>query len=246
MIPKIIHYCWFGGKPLPPLAKKCLDSWKRFCPDYEIIQWNESNFDLSSTPLYVKQAYEAKKWAFVTDYVRLQVVYENGGIYFDTDVELLKPLEPFLSYRAFFGFENRENINTGLGFGAEKGTPLLKALMDDYRDALFCLEDNTFDTTPCPERNSTVYRAFGLVSNGSNQALDGDIGIFSTEYFCPIDFFTKQMHKTENTVTIHWFSGSWIDKRAVRRQKIRVKLLQTLKKIIGSNNYEKLKARYKH
>ena len=106
MIPKTIHYCWFGGNPLPPLAVKCIKSWKKYCPDYEIIEWSEKNFDVSSAPLYVRQAYEAKKWAFVTDYVRLYAMTTCGGVYMDTDVELVKPIDTYLSHEAFSGFED--------------------------------------------------------------------------------------------------------------------------------------------
>ena len=148
-IPKIIHYCWFGGKPKPELAEKCIKSWKKHCPDYEIREWNEDNYDLAAAPLYVRQAYEAKKWAFVTDYVRLQVVYECGGIYLDTDVELKKNLDSLLGYSAYFGFEDGKWIATGLGFGAEQGTPILQELMDDYRDIPFLLEDGSEDAGYC-------------------------------------------------------------------------------------------------
>ena len=106
MIPKIIHYCWFGGKPKPELAEKCIESWKKFCPDYEIVEWNEGNFNINSN-LYVKQAYEAKKYAFVTDYVRLYALYTQGGIYMDTDVMVLKPLDEYLNHEAFSGFESK-------------------------------------------------------------------------------------------------------------------------------------------
>lgn len=126
LLPKTIHYCWFGNNEKPKLFYKCYKSWKRFCPDYEIIEWNESNIDISSCPLYVQQAFEEKKWAFVTDYIRLKIIYENGGIYLDTDVELLKPLDDLLVYNAYFGFEDEKHINTGLGFGAAKGFELLK------------------------------------------------------------------------------------------------------------------------
>ena len=119
MIPKKIHYCWFGGNPLPELAIKCLESWKKYCPDYEIIEWNETNFNLDSCE-YVREAYQAKKWAFVSDYARLKVVYDNGGIYLDTDVELIKSLDRLLKNKSFFGTETTGVVATGLGFGAEK------------------------------------------------------------------------------------------------------------------------------
>ena len=160
-IPRTIHYCWFGRNPLPKLAQKCIKSWKKYCPDYEIIQWNEDNYDLSAAPLYVRQAYEAKKWAFVTDYVRLQVVYEHGGIYLDTDVELIKKLDPLLQYDAYFGFEDGKHIATGLGFGAVKGAPILRELMEDYHDIPFILPDGGYDTKTCPVRNTEVFLRHG-------------------------------------------------------------------------------------
>ena len=132
MIPKIIHYCWFGGAPKSKLIKKCIKSWLKYCGDYKIIEWNETNFDINTTPLFVRQAYQHKKWAFVTDYVRLKVVYENGGLYFDTDVELLKNPDDFLQNEAFFGFNENNRIATGLVMGANKNCKLLADLMDNY------------------------------------------------------------------------------------------------------------------
>lgn len=131
MIPRKIHYCWFGRGKKPKLAKKCIESWKRFCPDYEIIEWNEDNFDINQYE-YVKYCYREKKWAFLSDFVRLIVVYEQGGIYFDTDVELIKSPNELLKYEAFYGFENKEIIATGLGFGAEKEHKTVKEMIDIY------------------------------------------------------------------------------------------------------------------
>ena len=131
MIPKKIHYCWFGRGEKPALAKKCIASWKKYCPDYEIIEWNEDNFDINYNA-YTKYCYENKKWAFLSDYVRLLVVYEHGGIYYDTDVEALKSFDDLLTYKAYFGFENEEHINTGIGFGAEKEHTVLKSMLEMY------------------------------------------------------------------------------------------------------------------
>lgn len=208
MIPKKIHYCWFGGNPKPKLAKKCIKSWKKFCPDYEIIEWNEENFDISSCPLYVRQAYEAKKWAFVTDYVRLQIIYAKGGIYFDTDVEIIKPLDDLLRYSAFFGFEDKF-IATGLGFGAEKGIELLKELMDDYKDIPFLLPDGTFDITVCPKRNTNVFLKHGLIQNNTLQIIDDNIVILPPSYLCPIDYSSGVKKISSDTISIHHFSASW-------------------------------------
>lgn len=246
MIPKIIHYCWFGRNPKPKLAEKCIKSWRCLCPDYEIIEWNEDNYDLSEAPLYVRQAYEARKWAFVTDYVRLQVIYENGGIYMDTDVELQKNLDTLLSHAAYFGFENGNLINTGIGFGAEKGTLVLKEIMEDYHDISFVKEDGTLDLLPCPQRNLHVFLSHGLKLDDSMQILDEDILILPSEYLCPIDSIMKIRIYSPNTVSIHWFDASWAENRAQmrREQKIGLALYYIklgMRRIIGEKMYERLK-----
>lgn len=255
MIPKTIHYCWFGRNPLPPLAEKCIRSWKKYCPDYEIKEWNEDNFDISACPLYVRQAYDAKKWAFVSDYVRLQLVYTFGGIYLDTDVELLKPLDPLLEYGAFFGFEDGIHVNTGLGFGAEQNSAAVKKMLDDYQNIPFIRDDNSHDTTACPVRNTAALKAFGLIQDNTLQILKGNTAIFPSAYFCPIDYRTGKKRITKNTVAIHWFSMSWKSEaqkelhnahaRAARKAD-RVHWLRhlpnlILKKILGESNYQLLK-----
>ena len=210
MIPKTIHYCWFGRNPKPELAQKCFASWKKYCPDYEIIEWNEDNYDIKSSPLFVRQAYEAKKWAFVTDYVRLQVVYDLGGIYLDTDVEVIKPLDDLLRYNAFFGTQNGIVINTGLGFGAVSGTPILQELMDTYQSISFIKEDGSYDTTTCPERDTQVFLKHGLKTDNSFQILPGNIIRLPVEYLSPKDYMTGELKITENTFTIHHFAESWM------------------------------------
>ena len=212
MIPKTIHYCWFGGNKKPNLFKKCYKSWKKYCPDYEIVEWNESNFDLTSCPLYVKQAYEAKKWAFVTDYVRLKIIYDNGGIYFDTDVELKKNPDFLLDYKAFFGFEDGEYVATGLGFGAEKGTDILREMMADYEDIAFIKDDGSFDVTTCPVRNTHILLNHGLVQDDSEQVIEEGILILPTVCLCPLENMTGENRSTEDTISVHWFSASWYTK----------------------------------
>lgn len=209
MIPKVIHYCWFGGNPLPKMAKKCIESWKLFFPDYEIIEWNETNYDISKTPQYVQEAYELKKWAFVSDYARLQIVYENGGIYFDTDVEVRKSFDFVLSHNAFFGFEVGKYINTGLGFGAVKHLDVLKVMINDYQDIHFRLEDGSLDQTSCPIRNTLALLRIGLNQNNSFQILGNDIVILPTCFMCPVDFNTGDINITKDTISIHWYSASW-------------------------------------
>ena len=258
MIPKIIHYCWFGRSPKPKLTKNCIKSWRKYCPDYQIVEWNEQNYDLSTAPLYVRQAYEAKKWAFVTDYVRLQVVYEHGGIYLDTDVELVKAMDELLNEHAFFSFEYGEYIATGLGFGAEKNAPILWELMQDYEGVPFVLPDGSFDLTPCPVRNSRPFIQKGLVMNNSKQRVNGCL-ILPSEYMCPYDGRAKELTQTENTISIHWYGGSWVPKEqrlskeeyqriAQRREKFHA-ILHTpnrlAMRILGEERYQKIKLRMK-
>lgn len=258
MIPKIIHYCWFGGNPLPPLGEKCLESWKKHCPDYTILRWDESNFDLSACPVYVQQAYEAKKWAFVTDYVRLKVVYDQGGIYLDTDVELKKSLDDLLEHQAYFGFENQKFVNTGLGFGARQGADILAELMADYRDISFRREDGSLDLMPCPERNTTVFLRHGLRPDGSRQLLPGGILVLPVEYLCPFSDHSGRMTITDNTVSVHWYGSSWIDgdvsarekmRAAVRRKDSLIALAQwpnrMAMKLLGKERYQALKEKIK-
>lgn len=260
MIPKTIHYCWFGGSQLPALALKCMKSWERFCPDYEVVRWDESTFDLSAAPIYVRQAYEAKKWAFVSDYARLQVVYEHGGIYLDTDVELVKSPDSLLGYSAYFGFEDAEHIATGLGFGAEPHAPILAEMLEDYQHLSFVQEDGSLDLTPCPIRNTEMLMRVGLMCDNSFQVLPGNIAVFPTDYFCPLDYYTGVLKKTENTVSIHRYASSWYTEKekawyrrtsaALRKELFRERYInrpkQFARKLIGETRYERLKASLTH
>lgn len=251
MIPKVIHYCWFGGNSLPDLAKKCIKSWKKHCPDYQIIQWNESNYDLTQAPLYVRQAYAAKKWAFVADYVRLQVVYEHGGIYMDTDVELKKSLDKLLSHQAFLGFEDGSLINTGLGFGAVKGTTILQEMMADYQYIPFLKPDGTYDTETCPRRNTKILLQHGLKQDDSMQILEGDILILPSIYLCPLSYETQEYHRSSETMSVHWFDASWRteEEKKYHKDKLRRERLdklihlpnRILLKILGDSGYQELK-----
>lgn len=257
-IPKIIHYCWFGRNPKPRLAEKCIKSWRKYCPDYKIIEWNEDNFDISVCPLYVRQAYDAKKWAFVTDYVRLKVVFDHGGIYMDMDVELKKPLDTLLNYQGYFGFEDGVHINTGLGFGAVKCAPILMEMMEDYQSIPFILPDGSYDKTTCPKRNTEILLHHGLKQNNTKQVIDGFV-IFPKDVFCPMDYYTGKITQTPNTIAIHWFSASWQTKEAKQRHKRnkcsinranRIHFIlhiphRVLRLIIGEKGYEKLKFRLK-
>ncbi len=253
MIPKKIHYCWFGGNSKPKLAKKCFRSWKKYCPDYEIIQWNEDNYDLSAAPLYVRQAYEAKKWAFVTDYVRLQVVYEQGGIYLDTDVELRKSLDPLLVNRAYYGFEDGTYVNTGVGFGSEPGHPLLREIMEQYLEIPFLREDGSYDTLSCPQRNTAAFLRHGLRQDNTLQALEKGVLILPSDYLNPKDWKTGEIRITENTLSIHHFSASWYTPEMMRelKRKQRREWLRHLPstigwKLLGRERYEKIRNKLRH
>jgi len=234
MIPKKIHYCWFGGKELPSLAKKCIESWKKYCPDYEIIEWNENNFDINMNN-YVKEAYENKKWAFVSDVARMYALYNEGGIYMDTDVEVIKNLDTFLNDEAFFSFEVEDRIQTGI-IGCNKNNELIKDILNHYEKINFVKDDGSLDLTPNPVIITKKLLKKGLVCNNQYQKLD-KIVVYSTEYLCPLNCDTKEFNKTKNTHVIHWFDASWVPKK----QKFKSKILIFIKKIIGKKNYEKVK-----
>ena len=252
MIPKIIHYCWFGGNELPPLARKCIKSWKKYCKDYKIIKWDESNFDISSAPLYVRQAYDAKKWAFVTDYVRLWAMTRYGGIYMDTDVEVVKKLNPFLKHKAFSGFESDTNIPTGI-MACEKKFPMFEKFLKYYDDAIFIKSDGTMNTTTNVKLITDECLKHGLIQNNTLQNIEGFV-LYPNEYFCPHNAQTGVFNYTNNTVTIHWFLGSWISDenqyesmkrinkrkekmKTERKKKNKEKVLYLPKKILGEKMY---------
>lgn len=219
MIPKIIHYCWFGGNPLPKAAEDCIRSWKKYCPDYEIMEWNESNFDINSN-LYTKQAYESRKWAFVTDVVRLYALYHYGGIYMDTDVEVIKPLDRFLTHSAFSGFEDPANIPTGI-MAAEKGHPLFKKLVEHYDTRPFLVNGEP-DLTTNVTTITNLLLPEGFIPNNSYQEVAG-LSLYPYDYFCPRDIHTMKLVVTENSYTIHHFAGSWLPKEDTDRQKYKLR-----------------------
>lgn len=234
MIPKKIHYCWFGGKELPELAKKCIASWEKCCPDYEIIRWDESNFDIESCK-YVKEAYERKKFAFVTDYVRLYAMYTQGGVYMDTDVELTKNLDAFLEHQGFSGFESKEHIPTGI-MASEQSFPLFAELLSYYTDRPFVLEDGTLDMTTNVRIITGLLTEKGFVPNGKFQVVDG-FALYPQDVFCPYDNATGALHKTANTAAIHWFNKSWVSPV----ERLRSKLSRPFHRIFGINCFRWLK-----
>lgn len=207
MIAKKIHYCWFGGNPLPELAQKCIASWEKYCPDYEIVEWNETNFDINCCD-YVREAYEAKKWAFVSDVARLYALVNHGGIYMDTDVEVLRPLDDLLKYEAVSGFEAKDRIPTGL-MACREGQPLFVELLHEYDDAHFVKEGGTYDTTTNVTRITNICLKYGLRLDNTMQTVNG-FTLLPYDYLCPKNFETKVLTLTENTLVIHHFDGSWL------------------------------------
>ena len=210
MIPKVIHYCWFGGNPIPEKDRRYIEGWKEKCPDYEIIEWNERNYDVSKNK-YMAQAYEEKKWGFVSDYARLDLVYRYGGIYFDTDVELLKPLDNLLELEMFCGFESTKYVNFGIGFGAEKENPVIRTVLEIYKTLVFKDKDRLLNQTACPIYQTKALIEYGLICNNRYQELS-KCTVFPTEYFAPMDVDTGILTVTEHTYSIHRYNMSWFSK----------------------------------
>jgi mannosyltransferase OCH1-like enzyme len=208
VIPKVIHYCWFGNAKMGRLAQDCIASWRKVLPNYDIIEWNEDNFDVSVNR-YCREAYESRKWAFVSDYVRLYVLYKYGGIYMDTDVEVLKPLDQFLKHGAFSGFEDYEHILTGI-IGAQKGSRWIEDQLNHYDNRAFILPNGKLDmTTNVTTITEISKKLHGFVPNGEYQVLAYDTHIYPSEWFCPLSYADGTLRVTKNTFTIHYFDGSW-------------------------------------
>ena len=208
-IPKTIHYCWFGGNPLPDLAKKCIASWRKFCPDNEIKEWNEKNYDVRKIP-YIAQAYDAKKYAFVSDYARFDILYEYGGIYLDTDVELIKPLDKIINQGAFLGLEAPRLINAGLGMATPAKTPILREILNSYQSDIFTNTDGSYNLKTVVTRVSDIFKKHGFSDKTEFQKVAG-FTIYPIEYFCPKNILTGELFITNNTYSIHHFDASWVD-----------------------------------
>ena len=215
MIPKIIHYCWVGKKEKPQSVLYCIESWKRLCPDYEIKEWNESNYDFNKNA-YMQQAYEAGKWGFVPDYARLDIIYQYGGIYLDTDVEILKSFDSLLNQTAFMGFENTGDgeffVNCGHGFGAEPHNEVIRQARDLYDHISFVNEDGTLNLVPSPYFTTQSLRKIGLKQENRDQQLPG-VMVYASDVFCPKNFRTGKIKITPRTVSIHYFTASWVDEK---------------------------------
>ncbi|MGL5937581.1 MAG: glycosyltransferase family 32 protein [Phocaeicola sp.] len=219
MIPKIIHYCWFGRGEMNAMAKHCIESWKKFLPDYELYLWNEDNFDVNSTP-WTKQAYETKKYAFVTDYVRLYALQKIGGIYMDTDVEVLKSLDKFLDAPAFSGFETKELIPTGI-MASEKDGIWVNKMIEYYKDRPFLRACGTPDQITNVTVITNMMADYGFIPNNQFQTCNGIFHLYPFDYFCPKDQLTLKINLTENSHCIHHFNGSWFPTKTKLRKKLR-------------------------
>ena len=227
MIPKIIHFCWFGGKDLPIEVRKCMESWKKKCPDYEIVRWDESNFDVNQNS-FVKAAYEAKKWAFVSDYARLKVVYDNGGIYLDTDVELRKNLNSLREHGCYIGIQQNEFLcTTGLGFGATKSNPVVQKMMKSYDDLTFS-ESRTLELA-CPRLNDAVIRSYGNVNRDEITDLK-EVVVYPPKYFDP---YGGANLLCDETYSIHHYAASWTSEPNQFKRRIA--------RLVGQNNIIRIK-----
>lgn len=220
MIPKIIHYCWFGKGTKPRYVKKCIESWRKWLPDYEVKEWNEDNFDVNMTS-YTQEAYAAKKYAFVSDVARFWILYHEGGLYFDTDVEIIRPFDDIVEAGAFMGIEGPAvdgalpAINPGLALGAEKGNLVSKAILDHYQPLHFITDDGKMaEGTVVTHTTEVLAAQFNLQPVNTIQQLSG-MSIYPVDYFNPFNDLTGILHKTENTHSIHWFAKSWINKPKV-------------------------------
>lgn len=206
MIPKIIHYCWMSGEEFPPLIKECIESWKTILPDYEVKEWNSQNFDVNMT-IFTSEAMSKKKYAFVSDYVRLYALYHYGGIYLDSDIKVLKSFNDLLENRAFTGFEDKKRLGVWL-LASESKNPLFRDLLDVYKDKHFIDDEGNMDLTPNPIVLGPIFEKYGIKMNNSLQKNE-HITVYPTDYFCPLDYNTGKVNITSNSYAIHLFNGAW-------------------------------------
>ena len=235
-IPKKIHYCWFGGKPLPELAEKCIASWKSFFPDYEIIRWDESNYDVNKIS-YTKEAYIAQKYAFVSDYARFDILYHHGGVYFDTDVEIIKDMSAIIESGTFMGceidYKKLCGINSGIGLGANQGGIIFKKILADYKDRHFIKSDGSTDQTTVVDIVTAIFVQHGFDRSKQEIQRIADVTIYPPKYFCPRNGFFNRYKLSKDTYSIHHYAASWMSTGG--------KLRAAFSKIIGYETYNSLK-----
>lgn len=225
MIPKTIHYCWFGGKRIPSEYQRYIDSWKRFLPDYEIKRWDEHNFDVNCIP-FCKEAYEVGKYAYVSDYARLKILYEHGGVYFDTDVEVIRPMDDLMACGPWMGVEKHvsspessDQVNVGLGFAVEPKNPIIREVLDFYESHHYIYPDGHMEQIPIVPIVTEVLRKYGMPDHIIEPTMiktptsSDSITIYPWDYLCPIEFMSTKLELTLNTYTIHHYSATWMSKR---------------------------------
>lgn len=249
---KTIHYCWFGRNPLPKSAIKCIDSWRKYFPDYEIKEWNEDNYDVYKIP-YTKQAYEAKKYAFVSDFARFDILYQYGGIYFDTDVEVIKPFDDILKNGSFMGceidganclqtedseinFDNCILVNPGLGIAAIPGLSIYKEIINYYSTQSFVLQDGSFNMETVVKKTTNILLKNGLKNFKGIQSVCG-ITFYPQEFFCPYDYRNGVLSLTENTHSIHWNSMTWASKTSIFKSRF----TRVFHRLFGNDCFEFVK-----
>lgn len=216
MIPNIIHYCWFGGKPIPQDYLRYIDSWRKFLPDYEIKRWDESNYDVNCIP-FSSEAYSVGKFAYVSDYARLRILYEQGGVYFDTDVEVIKPIDDILTKGPFMAFEKNTNaapdeilnVAVGLGFAVEPHNPIIREILDFYESRHYIYPDGHIEQITIVKIVTDILKKHGLKKSDMPTTVEG-ITLYPWDYFCPVEFLSSKLEITENTRTIHHYSASWM------------------------------------
>ena len=237
-IPKIIHYCWFGGNPLPKDAVECINTWKKILPEYQIMEWNESNFSINDAPVYVQEAYKEKKFAFVSDYARILALYEYGGIYFDTDLEVLKRFDDCLESNSLvLAFEYKELLMTAF-IACEKKHPFIKAFIDTYEGRHFIQQDGSYDTLPNTDVWSPLAASWGVdLKKNAVQSVEGRIKVYPIDYFTAYDIENCHEKITKNSRTVHHMANSW----ASGKIKFRNKVKHTIQRVISVEKYDKLR-----
>lgn len=245
MIPKIIHYCWISNNEnieLPKIVKECIISWKNILPDYEIKKWDQNNFDIKKVT-FTKEAFENKKYAFVSDYIRLYALYKYGGIYLDTDVKVLKSLDGILSNKLVLGFEDKQTIATCL-IASEPKNPIIGELLKLYNAKSFVKKNGDLDMTPNTILMTNILKKYNIKIDGTLQEREG-LKVYPIEYFCPMNGYTGECHITSNSYAIHLFNGSWLDPKKQIRLNLYKKYYNRYNKYLPSyiaNILSKIKA----
>lgn len=235
MIPKVIHYIWLGGNPLPKIAKKCIKSWKKYCPNYEIKRWDETNLNLNLCP-YVQKAYDQKKYAFSSDVFRFEILKNEGGIYLDIDVELIKPIDDLLNNEVFMGFESEQYVAPGLILGSVPNNRVIAEIREKYSNLDFEISKNNKTATVCVIVTD-ILKKYGLELKDLNQKLSNGIMIYNTHYFCPKSVDDGKVRISDETYSIHHYLATWRS----GSQKFKNNIKKFIKRILGEKLTNKIK-----